>query len=157
MCCFAHGIEDRENKGTFYGRKHFLTFHDDKPVSRLNAICDGTEKVILKFGNVKKDQYLCNMRKEDEPIKIICNGDDLTSTHDIIVHSRINNCGTKFNTEESQRTLSLFDEKITCTCLSISNKRWIGDTGMSKYIVELVKKPIGKELKIGKKTHSHKW
>lgn len=87
------------------------------------------------------------MRNEGEPIKIICNDKDITSTHDIIVHSRINNCGTKFNTEESQRTLSLFDEKITCTCLSISNKRWIGTTGGSSYIVELIRKPIGKELK----------
>jgi len=55
MCCFAHGIEDRENKGTFYGRKHYLAFHDDKPVNKLNAICDGTEKVILKLGKYKKD------------------------------------------------------------------------------------------------------
>jgi len=86
------------------------------------------------------------MRKEGEPIKIICNGEDITSTHDIIVHSRINNCGTKFNTEENQRDIS-YDDKIECVCLSISNKRWIGDTGMSKYIVELVRKPIGTELK----------
>jgi hypothetical protein len=94
------------------------------------------------------------MRKEGEPIKIISNGKDITSTHDIIVHSRINNCGTKFNTEESQRTLSLFDDKITCTCLSISNKRWIGTTGNSSYIVELIEKPIGKELKTCKECGS---
>jgi len=87
------------------------------------------------------------MRKEGEPIKIICNGVDITSTTDIIVHSRINNCGTKFNTEESQRTLSVLDEKIECFCLSITNKRWIGRTGGSSYIVELVKKPKGEELK----------
>jgi hypothetical protein len=76
------------------------------------------------------------MRKKDEPITIICNGHDITLTHDIIVHSRIHNSGTKF----VKGTLSLLDRKIECHCLSISNKRWIGTTGMSSYIVELVKK-----------------
>lgn len=86
------------------------------------------------------------MRKDDEPIKIICNGKDITSTHDIVVHSRINNCGTKFNTTKSQKTLSPLDEKITCHCLSISNSRWIGTTGGSSFIVELIKKPKDKVL-----------
>ena len=46
MLCFAHGIEDRKNGG-YVGRKFFLSLHDDQPTSRLNAICAGTEKVIL--------------------------------------------------------------------------------------------------------------
>lgn len=86
------------------------------------------------------------MRKDDEPIKIICNGKDITSTTDIVVHSRINNCGTKFNTTKSQKTLSPLEEKIECFCLSITNKRWIGTTGGSSYIVELIKKPKDKVL-----------
>lgn len=50
MCCFAIGIKDRKNGG-YIGRGHYLSYHDDKPASRLNAICDGTEKVIffIKF------------------------------------------------------------------------------------------------------------
>jgi len=87
------------------------------------------------------------MRKDGEPIQIFCNGENITATTDIIVHSRINNCGTKFNTSEGQKSLSVLDEKITCHCLSISNSRWIGTTGGSSYIVELVKKAKGKELK----------
>ena len=87
------------------------------------------------------------MRKDGEPIQIICNGEDITATHDIIVHSRINNCGTKFNTEPSQRELSPLDSKITCFCLSITNKRWIGTTGGSSYIVELIRKKDSDFLK----------
>jgi hypothetical protein len=55
MCCFAHGIKDRGNEGQYIGRGHYLAYHDGKPVNKLNAICDGTEKVILKFGKYKKD------------------------------------------------------------------------------------------------------
>jgi hypothetical protein len=44
MCCFAHGIGG-------VGRGHFLSYHDDTTLGRLNAICHGTEKVVffLKF------------------------------------------------------------------------------------------------------------
>ncbi len=93
------------------------------------------------------------MRIEDEPIRIILNGEDITSTHDIIVHSRINNCGTKFNTVERERCLK-HDRKIECFCLSITYKRWIGTTGSASYIVELVRKPKGKELKTCKECGS---
>lgn len=46
MLCFAQGIKDRKNGG-YIGRKFYLSYHDDKPASRLNAICVGTEKVIF--------------------------------------------------------------------------------------------------------------
>lgn len=54
MCCFAEGIEDRRNKGKYIGRRYFLVYHDDKPVNKLNAICEGTEKVLIKIGKLKK-------------------------------------------------------------------------------------------------------
>lgn len=77
------------------------------------------------------------MRKPDEPIKIIIDGVDVTDKYDMIVHSRINNCGTKLNIGEQP---DLFDSKMICHCLSITNNRWIGNTGMSSYIVELIEK-----------------
>jgi hypothetical protein len=45
MCCFAHGVEVRD--GSYFGRGHYISFHDDSPTSRLSAICIGTEKVII--------------------------------------------------------------------------------------------------------------
>lgn len=108
----------------------------------------------IKILNSSENQNCNQMRKENEPIRIICNGYDITSTHDIIVHARINNCGTKLNTEPSELILSPFDEKIECHCLSISNKRWIGTTGMFSYIVELIRKPLRKELKACKECGS---
>ncbi len=51
MCCFAHGVMGKDGK--YFGRKRYLSYHDDRPVSRLNAICEGVEKVILKLGKSK--------------------------------------------------------------------------------------------------------
>lgn len=56
MCCFAHGIKDWENGG-YFGRGHYISFHDDSPTSRLNAICSGTEKVII-FIKFSKQNFL---------------------------------------------------------------------------------------------------
>lgn len=53
MCGLQVGHTNRDGE-VIIPRKRFLTFHDDKPVSRLNAICHGIEKVVFKFGNVKK-------------------------------------------------------------------------------------------------------
>lgn len=54
MCCFAHGILDHES-GKYKGRGHYLSFHNDSPVAKINALCEGTEKVIffLKLPKVK--------------------------------------------------------------------------------------------------------
>jgi hypothetical protein len=46
MLCFATGIKDRKNGG-YIGRKHYLSYHDDTNLARLNAICAGTEKVVF--------------------------------------------------------------------------------------------------------------
>ena len=94
------------------------------------------------------------MRNEDQPITIILNGQNITPKYDLVVHSRINNCGTKF-VEADNSNLRL-DDSISCHCLSISNNRWIGTTGMSTYIVELIQKPIGKELKVCSECQSFK-
>lgn len=40
MCCFAHGINGK-------GRGYYLSFHDGTNRGKLNAICDGTEKVVF--------------------------------------------------------------------------------------------------------------
>ena len=85
------------------------------------------------------------MRKENEPITIICLGEDITATHDVIVHSRIHNTGTKFVDVDNSDLI--LDEKIECFSLSITHKRWIGTTGMASYIVELVQKPKKDYLK----------
>jgi len=84
------------------------------------------------------------MRKESEPISIFLYGDDVTSKFELIVYSRINNCGTKF--VEADNSHLKLEDSISCHCLSVTNKRWIGTTGMSTYIVELIKKPKSQEL-----------
>lgn len=82
--------------------------------------------------------------KDRQPISIILYGEDVTPKYELVVHSRINNCGTKFI--EADNSHIALDDSISCHQLSIGNKRWIGTTGMSTYIVELVKKPKGEEL-----------
>jgi hypothetical protein len=51
MCCHAIGIPNTFNKrgGKRIGEKRYLSFHDDTPKAKLNAICKGTEKVIFKI------------------------------------------------------------------------------------------------------------
>lgn len=75
----------------------------------------------------------------ENQLQIFLNGNNITNTHTIVIHSRINNCGTLFNTNKEQTTLSPFDKRIDCIQLSITNKRWVGHTKMSSYIVELIK------------------
>ena len=94
------------------------------------------------------------MRNEDQPITIILNGKDITAKYELVVHSRINNCGTKF-VEADNSNLRL-EDSIRCHCLSISNNRWIGTTGMSTYIVELIKKPEGEELPTCRECESYR-
>jgi len=48
MACFSTGILNRET-GEYIGRGWRLSKHDGSPISRLNAICNGTEKVIFKL------------------------------------------------------------------------------------------------------------
>lgn len=84
------------------------------------------------------------MRREDQPITIVLYGKDVTPKYDLVVHSRINNCGTKF--VEADISDLRFDDSISCHQLSISERRWIGTTGMSTYVVELVEKAKGSEL-----------
>lgn len=94
------------------------------------------------------------MRREDQPISIILYGKDVTSKYELVVHSRINNCGTKF--VEADNSHLILEDSIKCHQLSITNKRWIGTTGMSSYIVELIKKPKGRELKTCRECESCK-
>jgi hypothetical protein len=103
--------------------------------SSLGALDKVTDKPTPKPVKLKKER----IGRLKEPIKIFLNSEDVTAKYDLIVHSRINNCGTKF-VEADNSHLDL-DDSIRCHCLSISNKRWIGTTGMSSYIVELVEKP----------------
>ena len=53
MCTLQVGYTNKRTKKVIIPRKRFIKLHDDSPVSKLNAICHGTEKVILKFGNTK--------------------------------------------------------------------------------------------------------
>lgn len=55
MCTLQVGYTDKRSGEVIIPRKRLLSFHDGKTLSKLNAICFGTEKVLLKFGNVKKD------------------------------------------------------------------------------------------------------
>jgi len=52
MCILQVGYTSKR-RGVVIPKKRSLSYHNDKPVDRLNAICHGTEKVIFKIGKVK--------------------------------------------------------------------------------------------------------
>ncbi len=46
MLCFSRGITSKKTKIT-YGKGHFIKYHDNGIISKVDSICEDTRKIIL--------------------------------------------------------------------------------------------------------------